>query len=75
MDPDRTTTIGDGESAITERPFHICDGAPLLACVHSATTVQQESYHERRGEDESKVEQLRGSLPGVLHAGQHLVEQ
>jgi hypothetical protein len=24
MDPERTTTIGDGESAAMERPFHIC---------------------------------------------------
>jgi hypothetical protein len=23
MEPERTTTIGDGESAITESPFHI----------------------------------------------------
>lgn len=25
MEPERTTTIGDGESLMTERPFHICD--------------------------------------------------
>ena len=23
MEPDRTTTMGDGESAITDSPFHI----------------------------------------------------
>lgn len=23
MEPDKTTTMGEGESAITERPFHI----------------------------------------------------
>ena len=30
MDPERTTTIGDGESAMTESPFHIMNAVERM---------------------------------------------
>ena len=30
MEPDNTTTIGEGESAITERPFHIMNAVDRI---------------------------------------------
>lgn len=33
MEPERTTTIGDGESVMTERPFHIWE-FQVNACFH-----------------------------------------
>lgn len=30
MDPDRTTTMGDGESEMTERPFHIMNAVDRI---------------------------------------------
>jgi hypothetical protein len=35
MEPERTTTIGDGESAITERPFHIMNAVDSISAKFS----------------------------------------
>lgn len=70
MLPDRTTTIGDGESEITERPFHICVGVKLASWRIGGSRVA--THHEGSGKNQAKVEDLRGGLPGVLEGGQHV---
>jgi hypothetical protein len=73
MLPERTTTIGEGESAMTERPFHICAssisgqvaGGAACVAVLLLKTGAEKTHHESSREDQPEVHKLRGSLPGV----------
>lgn len=68
MLPERTTTIGEGESEMTERPFHIC-WAGALAGSSEGAGRRLDAHHEGGREDQTKVEQLGSQLPRVSEAG------
>jgi hypothetical protein len=67
MLPERTTTIGEGESEMTERPFHICWRGSLASFLKGAGQ-QLLAHHEGGREDQTKVEQLGSQLPRVSEA-------
>jgi hypothetical protein len=71
--------MGLGESETMERPFHIYvrQGAHMSARysqLNSPCFCEERllpTYHECRRENEAKVQQLGGHLPGVLQTGHH----
>jgi hypothetical protein len=70
MLPDKTTTIGEGESVITERPFHIYNHTVSIRRRVDQVGLDL-AYHERSCQDQAKVHDLAGKLPRVLQNGQH----
>lgn len=62
--------MGDGESEIMDKPFHIC----LSVCQYTGrfeACDNRQTYHKRSREDETEVEQLGGQLPRILETGKH----